>query len=632
MAEMDTLERLATNLPLEERQKMFERLQTLSKLSEESLYPVSANEKTEPALSVEKQYTALPWYFRLFYFILSIFKNKTPQQIFTDAQISKLGNRIDTEYPGFYNYRNGLLLTDFNRLLAALKEDARFFFDALDISVNRDRGDFYSFLGSLEMPEIHRALEVETEPQELRARNPVIPDSELRQSALRVMEEIFTRITEVQRTAMYRNARALYCLKELASFLYDRVLLAFSSGEGSCSIKVVKEMLGSLNNILFSLKDPPSLALLESLFIFILQERAMLPVPAKTGSGNGVAANGNLITGDAGYGSAGYGNGTTGSAGYGNGTTGDAVPSNAVPGDADAGYGDAGYGASKDLQRLLNRAEKALINIRNFNRRLPLTLILKCGNRDISYYPRQISGGEDWYTVYRDYWRRYITARFTAYMKNRRREELGEIYRIFFGGAEPAGLANAAGENNTEGFPLSVAPALSFLLGFYKLVFVPKINPLLLPLVAEGGFNNKENRTEFTGAYNDLAKLGTDIQNLDEKIGAGGIYGERYAQARQDMSSLPIKRRKIQLVLEDAGEDGRQIIERARLAADTIVNIITGIVNKESGRYDSLSNLALFEVKFPGFPVKLRETGEQLKETLKTLDAIAVLETELEKN
>ncbi|MDR2135557.1 MAG: DUF5312 domain-containing protein [Treponema sp.] len=561
---MDTLERLATNLSLEERQKMFEKLRALSNLSGESLYPVPPDGKTEPVLSAERQYAKLPWYYRLFYFIAGIFKNKAPHQIFTDAQIGALGRRIDTEYPGFYDYQKGLLLAGFYQLLAALKEDARFFFDALDSSVNRDRGGFYAFLGSLEMPEIHRALEAETEPGGLRGRNPAASESELRQNALRVMEEVFARITEAQRAAMYRNARSLYCLKELSSFLYDRVLLAFGpAGDGqSCSVRVVKELLGNLNNTLFSLRDPPSLALLESLFVFVPQERE------------------------------------------------------AVPG--------------RELQQLLGRAERALANIRNFNRALPLTLILKCGNRDIAYCPRQISGGEDWYTVYRDYWRRYVTARFAEFIKNRRREELGEAYRKFFSGAEPLSLANAAGEGDAEGFPLGAALSLSFLLSFYKLVFVPEINPLLLPVAAEGGFINKENRAEFAGGYNDLAKLGNDIQGLDRKIGAGGVYGERYAQARQDTSSLPVKRRKIQLALEDAEEEGRQIVERARLALGGLVNTVAGIVKKETGgRYESLSNFAQLEAAIPDFSAKLREAGERLKEALKTLDMVAALEAEL---
>jgi hypothetical protein len=568
MAKKNTLEKLATGLSLEERQAMYKKIQTQSTLSTESLYPAPPEEKTGPILSAEERYTRLSWYYRLIYFFLGVVKNKAPCRIFADGQISKVGRHIDAEYPGFYNYQKELLLTDFNRLLSSLKEDVRFFFDALDTSVNRDRGGFYSFLGSLEMPELHRVLEAETDPRNLRDKNPVLPDSELRQTALRIMEEALAGITETQRTVMYHDARALYCLKELASFLYDRILLAFNSGEGVCSIRVVKELLGSLNNILFSLKTPPSLALLESLFVFILQERAKEP----------------------------------------------------------------GFDSSRELQQLLDQAEKALASIRNFNRRLPLTLILKCGNRDMGYYPRQISGGEDWFTVYRDYWRRFISDQYTAYLEERRREELRETYRNFFSGAQPLRLLNATAGENTAGFPLGAVLSLSFLLNFHKLVFVPEINSFLLPITAKGEFIDKENRSVFTGSCNDLAKLGNDIHNFDGKIGPGGAYGERYAQARQDMSSLPIKRRKIQLIFEEAEKEAQQIIVRARLAIENLARLIPGILGEEpGGQNSSLSNLPLLELKIPDFPVKLREAGERLKESLKILDNVAVMEAENQK-
>ncbi|MDR1024292.1 MAG: DUF5312 domain-containing protein [Treponema sp.] len=591
MAEMDTLERLVTGLSQDERQKMFEKLQSLASFSAESLYPAPPEEDAKQVLPVEKQYAALPWYYRLFYFILSIFKNRAPAQIFLDARVGRLGRRIDVEYPGFYDYRQGLLLADFSRLLATLKGDARFFFDALDISVNRNRGGVYSFLGSLEMPEIHRALETELEPQNVREKNPVLPDTELRQAALRVMEDIFARITEVQRVAMYRNARSLYCLKELASYLYDRVLIVFSPQEGApvCPVKVVRELLESLNNILFSLKEPPSLALLESLFIFILQARAVEP----------------------------------------------------------------GFDADRELRRLLNRAEGALVNIRNFNRRLPLTLILRCGNRDMAYTPRQITGGEDWYTVYRDYWRRYITLRFADYVHGRRYSELQDLYKRFFPDMEMVGLVNAAppgalegapggapggaaeggpgggAREGGDGFPLGGALSLSFLLSFYQLVFAPEIAPLLTPLVTEGGFIAREDQAVFAGTCSDLAGLGGDIQKLDEKIGPEGIYGERYAQTRQDMSSLPVKRRKMQLLLEDADEEGFRIIERTRMGIGSLVGVIAGITKKNSGgRSDSPSALLQVEVRIPDFLEKLHKAGERLQEALRILDHIAILEAE----
>jgi hypothetical protein len=568
MAEPDLLEKLATSLSLEERQKMLEKLQALSTLPAESLYPGAADSPPEPAL--EEQYAALPWYYRLYYFIVSIFKNKTSLQIFLDSQIAKLGRRIELEYPQFYDFPKGLLLMEFHRLLASLKEDARFFFDALDVSVNRDRGSFFAFLGSLEMTEVHRRLEEETEPEKLRAKNPAVSDGELRQAALRAMEEALAGITEVQRTVMYRHARSLHCLKELSSFLYDRILLAFSGGENlNCSINMVKDMLSSFNNILFSLKDPPSLALLESLFVFILQERS----------------------------------------------------------------GDAGFDRNQELQRLLNRAEKALVNIKNFNRRLSLTLILKCAYRDTAYKPRQISGGEDWYAVYRDYWRQYINSRFAAYLKDCRRRELEDACKGFFRGAAPLYLDHAAADEGGGGFPLNPSRSLSFLLSFYKLVFAPDINACLMSVAADGEFLKKENRSELAGAYNDLVKLGDAIQNFDEKIGEQGVYGEHYIQARQEMSSLPVKRRKIQLILDDAAEEGRQIIERSRAAVNSIANILAGIQKKGSGgRYDSLSNLSQMEARMPNFQGLLQEIGGRLREALGILDLAAALESEFEKN
>jgi hypothetical protein len=565
----EVLEKLVNGLSLEERHSMLQKLQALAALPPESLYPVSSEPGAEPGL--EDQYAALPWYYRLYYFILGLFKNRVPKQLFLNSRIGKLGRRIDLEYPQFYNSQKALLLGEFHRFLSTLKGDARFFFDALDVSVNRDRGGFFAFLGSLEMPGIHRKLEAETEPSLLRAGNPSIPEAELRQAALRVMEEALGEITEAQRTTMYRNARSLYCLKELASFLYDRVLLAFSAAEGeqNCSVYVVKDMLGSLNNILFSLRDPPSLPLLESLFIFILQERLK----------------------------------------------------------------DPDFDRNQELQRLLRRAERALSSIRNFNRRLPLTLILKCGNRDMAYCPRQISGGEDWYAMYRDYWKRYVNSRFSAYLKERRHRELGEACQAFFRGEKTLALNHALSEEDSAGFPLDQSLSLSFLLSFYKLVFVPEIDPCLQPLMAEGEFLKKENRAEFAGAYNDLAGLGADIEALDGKIGNEGIYGERYAQARQEMSALPVKRRKIQLVLEDASGEGRAITERARGAIGSITGLIGGILKQEpGGRYDSLSNISQLEKKIPDLQEALRKAGELFKESLRILDDAVMLETEAAKS
>jgi hypothetical protein len=567
MADTGTLERLATHLSLEERSEFLEKLKAQSKMSTEPLYAAGDEEKSEGS-GLEGQYTGLPWYYRLFYLVLSFFKNKPSRQLFQENQIQKLGKAINAEYPQLFDNQRNQLLTEFYDLLKGLKLEARFFFDALDVSVNQDRGGFYAFLASLEMQDIHRRLEKETAPEYVEKKNPQKAETESRQAAFHAMEDIFAGISEDQRRLMYFNARSLFCLKELASFLYDRVLGAFGSESGgngmTCSIFAVKDMLRTLNNILFSLQTPPTLALLESLFVFILQERSAV----------------------------------------------------------------AGFDRDKETHNLLDRAENALGNIRDFNRQVPLTRILRYADRDISLNPKAISGGEDWFAVYRDYWRRHIEEQFTAYGQSRRHQEMLNLFDQFFQGSDLKILKNVPSETNPEGIPIPGIFACSFLLTFHQVVFMTNINRILQPILSEGIFFRRENHAEFTKAYNDLFDLETDIKTLDERLGPEAEYGQRYAFAKQDMSSLPVKRRKLQMVLDDASGELGQIITRARDAMNLLIAMLAGIVRREPGsKYDSLSNLDELEAKVPDFTNGLIWVIQKLHDTLDLLANIDAIES-----
>ncbi|MDR2617894.1 MAG: DUF5312 domain-containing protein [Treponema sp.] len=566
MSDSDTLERLATRLSLEERHEFLEKLKAQSSMSVEPLYTAGVEEKDGDS-GLEGQYARLPWYYRLLFFILSFFKNKLPKELFQEGRIGKLGREITAGYPRLFDNQRNQLLSGFYDLLESLKTDVRFFFDALDVSVNKDRGSFYAFLGSLEMQDIHRRLEIETAPGYVEQKNPRKSAAETRQLTFHTMEEIFAGISEDQRRVMYFNARSLFCLKELASFLYDRVLGAFGTDpqrkEMACSIFVVKDMLGTLNNILFSLRSPPNLTLLESLFIFILQERSAGP----------------------------------------------------------------DFDMDKEIKSLLGRAENSLETVRTFNRQVPLIPLLRYANRDISLCPKAISGGEDWFAVYRDYWRHHIEEQFAAYNQCKRREEILKLFDQFFGGKELLILKNVLSETNPDGVPVPGVFILSFLLTFHEAVFMTDINPVLRPILTDGVFFKRENYIEFSEAYNNLYKLGGDIKNLDAKLDPEGEYGKRYALAKQDMSSLPVKRRRIQMALDDASGELGQILNRAREAMQLFLSLLAGIVRREpEGKYDSLSNLEDVEAQTPGFMNRLVSVIQRFHDTLDLLANIELME------
>jgi hypothetical protein len=482
--------------------------------------------------------------------------------------VGKLGREINLRSPGLYDYQRSYLLPEFFKLITDLKEGARFFFTALDAGFNRDKGSFYAFLGSLEMGEIHRRLQTETDPSLIAEKSPDASEAELRQTAFRIMEDALAGITDAHRNAMYHNTRSLYCLKELSSFLFDRVIMAFGfepavSGQ-VCSINVVREMLNTLNNILFSLRAPPPLPLLESLFIFLLQEKA----------------------------------------------------------------GEPDFDISREMRSLLGRAENSLVTFRTFNGQVPLTLILRCASRDMTLSPREISGGEDWFLVYREYWKRHIEMLFAEYMRFRRHRDLLNSFRYFLKGANLKILGNVVSDANPEGLPIPEAMSLSFLLTFYSAVYINDINKILRPILIDGEFYKRENRTEFTESYNELIKLEDEIKKFEMNISPSGDYGRRYAQARQDMSSLPVKRRKIQIVLQDASGEAKKIIESARTAVRVMIKVLNGILRKDTeGKYDTLGNISQFSGRGPAFVNGITESIQKFQKTLQLLDDIDVMES-----
>jgi hypothetical protein len=366
---------------------------------------------------------------------------------------------------------------------------------------------------------------------------------------------------------MYFDARSLFCLKQLSSFLYDRVLLAFShnaaiDGE-TCSAGVVRELLVSLNNILLSLKFVPPMALLESLFIFILHEKT----------------------------------------------------------------GEPGFDIDREIQSLLTKAEISMAVIRDFNRQVPITLILRCYTRDMSLSPTEISGGEDWFIVYRDYWKRRIDSLYGDYIRKHHQRELLDSSRSFLKGKGFEFLANIQTDSHPDGLPIKGAFALSFLYGFYSVLFISDINLVLRPILIDGEFKNVENRLEFTEGYNILFKLEDEIKKFEMDISQLGEYGKRYIQAQQEMSAIPVKRRKIQNILEEAEEDAENIINSTKQASLTMVNTLSGILGKEvRGKYDTLINLDKIAGKDKGFIEGIDEAIQQFQTVLKLLNDMEIME------
>ncbi|MCL2092638.1 MAG: DUF5312 domain-containing protein [Treponema sp.] len=559
MSDKENFDKLVSDLDPEERRILLGKVKGQVRFSTEPLY--IDDDGSISLKDVRAEYAKLPWYSRLWYSFLSLFKGKAPIRIFEDTQVNLLGARISEKYPGLYNVQKGMLLSAFKEQVELLKEASRFFYSALDISVNRDRGAFFAFLGSIQMPDVHERLLRDTEPQKVMEENPRYNDGDLRQHCQKAMEDAIALIGDSHRSAMYFNARSLNCLKEISTFLFDRLIMTFSHnsslGGQACSAGIVRDLLLTLNNILHSLKVVPPLPLLESLFVFILQERS----------------------------------------------------------------GDTGFDIGKEVPSLLTKAERALEVIRNFNRRTPLTWIIRCSTKDMTYYPKEMSGGEDWFLFYRDYWKKTVDSACNEFLRDRQHRELLLSFRHLLRGGELKMLEHVQWEGNPEGLPIRGIYPLSFLSTFHPLIFIPEMSSYLTSLFNQGEFLRKENQMEFSEAYLSWMKLEADIKKLNQEISPEGDYGQRYAQTRQEMSALPVKRRKLQIILEEASEEAEGILASARSSSRSICNVLSGILGRESrNKYEPLGNLQKFTQDDSGFIKALDEMIIQFQKILQILD------------
>jgi hypothetical protein len=187
-------------------------------------------------------------------------------------------------------------------------------------------------------------------------------------------------------------------------------------------------------------------------------------------------------------------------------------------------------------------------------------------------------------------------------------------------------LENAVSEFNPKGIPAPEAFALSFLLTLHDALLVKEMNIYLRPILIDGEFFKKENRSEFTGAYNDIMKLDEDITQFDAKLAPGGEYGTHYNEAREEISALSIKQRKMRQVLDDISREANGIIIRSRDAMTAIVNILNGILKKEAGsKYDTLINLDKITGKNP--EVFIEGMNESIKQFVRALQILREIDT-----
>jgi hypothetical protein len=543
MAASSSFDYLVAELSGEERRLLLERIKTSMPVSSEPLFSARAapGAGSPPMLKVD-ELGIIP---RFILFLRVLFSGKSRDELLREDELKEIGRRIEQRQAGIIDRRRGIILSPVADELRGLRDSSRFFYDALDHSVERDKGAFYAFLASIELPETHERLLAEADPASIAEaidenRGGPDPDEQaVRTAAFAAYEAIFAELSDRGRRAMYQDLRSVLFLKRLSSFLFDRLIGTFKEGAGpesqpAASFFDARELLLELGDILFSMSEPPSTTLMEAIFVFADREE----------------------------------------------------------------LGKKESDAEAVLGADMAKAEAALGKIRSFNERVPLGDLLRLASGDPGYLPSSLPGGEDWLVIYKAFWRERIEASLEEWRSKHRNKELADEIASFVGELSPAGFANISHEEREDAPAIRLDVALSFLDAFYRGPFLRELNRPMKIVLVDGEFYRKDNRVEYTDAYDALLRIPELLSAFDARLGPEGELGASWRSAESEMGPPAVKRRRMQSVSRSAEEEAERIIQRVGSALRTMTLILQGFLKGEAGgRYDSLANLSHIDGK-----------------------------------
>lgn len=528
---MDTVfDRLAREISRDERRHMLEQIDRTRHVPEE---PLRLDDLSDGGTVVlDREFSMLPFFAKLRIVIVGFFSGKGRQKLTEEYLLRRLFRQVDRSAPGLLDFPRQLIAPELHRELTKLKAALDVFRGPLNVALDGDKESFYALLGKVEFEDIQERLETELNPDELEKQFPGEPPAEVKKRLDKTFDSILDDIVPDRRRRMLNHTKTLYRLRTLTRYPFERALQFFpATPDGSvapASITELGDPLLELGDALHAFRDPPSTKLLEALYLFDAQDRI------------------------------------------------------------DDGKTDL----EAEILDRMDRSHAALEIIRKFNAEIPWRPLLKILAGDIRYVPRTVGGGEDWFRIYRQFWKKRETLLYQEWADRRRQRELGVELRSIWGIEEIPPLPGYGKSDFSDRVKPRHGGSFAAIRTFYLEVFPGRLYHALNLVMIDGKFYKKDNRREYDDVFGRFLKTPDKIRAFEAKLRPDGDYGSRAVAARREIAEGPLRDTLIADVVSDIDRDCQLILMPCLQDMRALGKLLGGILNGDGGTYDTLSNLS----------------------------------------
>ncbi len=530
-----TFERLVISLESDERRDMLRHLAELSEIQQEELHTPPKSDRAAASYGVPAERHFLEQPFLVrFWYAVVGFFTSSSP---TKAWANHLVNSLGRDLSRLYgSYIDIHQHSYINETYVALGtlHSVQEFFQRLLNAYDTDKGGLYVVMASLLMKETNEKLGKLANPFDQSWSEEQKRD--LRTLRIRDMEAVFLGIPEDEKARMYIAAQAIEWMRAFTALPLDRMLARFGVVENLSRSCLIESLSEEFRTLTNVLAGAKRipLLLLEGMYLFSVQEE----------------------------------------------------------------IGNSKFDIDEECKTFVKDASRQLVSIKQFKASVPAADFVRFSLRDVNWRPEPVEGGEDWFLLFKNAWKRQFEEKWVDWNRLHRRAMLESRMRAYVGVSELPELTYHPWESMW--MPLSLGRELTFrfLKGFFTAFYPAQIMKPLKILLIEGDFYRRENLAEYTDAFSTLEHQAQAIEIFENRLSAKGDFGEGFSFVQKEkMATVKGKARLENLMLGVESELGTMIarIQAAFRSVDMILGGILGVVR--GAPYETLVNMASIQGK-----------------------------------
>lgn len=528
MYDSDVFKRLTSDLSIQERKNLLERIK-VPELEQQEIEDIDQLTNTKD-LDIDMIYNKLSLFKKLVIFLKVLFQKKKKEEIVAADLLHTIENQLERIDENLVDLKNRVFLPDF------YKELYQFYTVLMPVRkyfnfANTDRKkEFFLFLGTFEMEDFSREILVNTNPEK------VTEDGnedllEIKKIVDSNFDDAFKFLYPDEKENMYMHAKILYNFTELIFFPLESILTYFREKNGlvmPCKMNDIRKYLFDFIDHINSLRHYPSDVLLEAVYLFSNNQ------------------------------------------------------------DDD----DEEVKVEEGLKHFFSLIGNVMTAVSHLKKDLHLIDLGRVICRRVNYTPKQLSGGEDWFTHFRAAWGEKIFAQFSVYKRQKAIKQTIAEAIIFLGTPGIPPLEHYQKKKWAEYWELRFCLSISFISYFLHNVLVEEMMPTIKIILINGEFYKEHNRDELVSSLNTVHQCSDRIRNLERDLSPHGVIGNEIEAYKKELIVENMLQKKIQTKLEQADSSAELILKDFLKSGKIICAVLKGILyGQMGGQYDTLSNI-----------------------------------------